>query len=258
MFIFLQKLIVPQLLSSVIVLVQNMGKEQCDAYPLDKWAMGFSMYLAILLFSALIVPAPNSQEESYRLKRLRSILDSVGMVLLVVGAAWVTSADGCDVTAPHIYSLCVGLVVFNFLVAFMPLTFLIILFPFVCLCMPCILRLFPRIRGMNQRKGATPEQLAQLPVHKYKKRGGVDEESSLQGNGDNQVDECSICLTNFEEGDEIRILSCNMKHFFHKDCADSWFRVNPSCPVCRTALEFPNQNQQQDNRVNEQTGLNQV
>lgn len=45
-------------------------------------------------------------------------------------------------------------------------------------------------------------------------------------------EKCMICLTSYEEGDEIRVMRC--LHGFHKGCLDEWVTgyVN-SCPLCR-------------------------
>ncbi|KAG6397460.1 hypothetical protein SASPL_143627 [Salvia splendens] len=44
--------------------------------------------------------------------------------------------------------------------------------------------------------------------------------------------ECSVCLSPFEEGDEVRKLKC--KHTFHKGCVDTWLQQDAAtCPLCR-------------------------
>lgn len=44
--------------------------------------------------------------------------------------------------------------------------------------------------------------------------------------------ECPICLAEFVEGDEIRVLpTCG--HGFHVDCVDMWLGSHSSCPSCR-------------------------
>lgn len=46
--------------------------------------------------------------------------------------------------------------------------------------------------------------------------------------------QCPICLLEFEDGDEIRVLPCEGAHRFHKDCVDPWLlAVSTSCPLCR-------------------------
>lgn len=50
-----------------------------------------------------------------------------------------------------------------------------------------------------------------------------------------QSEECSVCLSTFENGEELRKLKqCN--HSFHKHCLDTWFRHDhTSCPLCRAS-----------------------
>jgi hypothetical protein len=46
------------------------------------------------------------------------------------------------------------------------------------------------------------------------------------------VERCSICLTDWEDKDVIRVLRC--QHGFHRDCVDHWLREGADrCPVCR-------------------------
>ncbi|CAN7012078.1 probable E3 ubiquitin-protein ligase XERICO [Brassica rapa] len=47
--------------------------------------------------------------------------------------------------------------------------------------------------------------------------------------------ECSVCLTKFEEGSEVNKLKCG--HLFHKTCVEKWIDYwNITCPLCRTPL----------------------
>lgn len=47
--------------------------------------------------------------------------------------------------------------------------------------------------------------------------------------------ECSVCLSDFEDGEKIRQLKC--KHRFHKDCVDKWLQQYwATCPLCRTRV----------------------
>ncbi|KAJ0589740.1 putative transcription factor C2H2 family [Helianthus annuus] len=50
--------------------------------------------------------------------------------------------------------------------------------------------------------------------------------------GPNYVQQCYICLVDYEEGDKIRVLPC--QHEYHAPCVDKWLKeVNGVCPVCR-------------------------
>jgi len=45
---------------------------------------------------------------------------------------------------------------------------------------------------------------------------------------------CPICIVDFQEGDDIRVLPCEGKHCFHQQCVDPWLlQLSSSCPICR-------------------------
>ena len=46
---------------------------------------------------------------------------------------------------------------------------------------------------------------------------------------------CAICVEEFQENDQIRVLPCN--HFFHPDCIDPWLISHSSlCPLCKQSV----------------------
>ncbi|XP_042451408.1 E3 ubiquitin-protein ligase RNF13-like [Zingiber officinale] len=52
---------------------------------------------------------------------------------------------------------------------------------------------------------------------------------------------CVFCLSDIEEGEEVRELRC--RHLFHRRCLDPWLACRrATCPLCRD----PQQQQQQD------------
>ncbi|GAA5912730.1 hypothetical protein JCM6882_005774 [Rhodosporidiobolus microsporus] len=57
------------------------------------------------------------------------------------------------------------------------------------------------------------------------------------GGGEEEGESCPICFTEFEEGDELRVLPCDQRHIFHTGCIDPWLlEVSSSCPLCRLDL----------------------
>lgn len=72
--------------------------------------------------------------------------------------------------------------------------------------------------GIN--KDVIYDEISKLPLQKYTR--------------DMEFTECSICLENYNIGEEVRILSC--KHCFHKNCIDSWLGTMLRCPICRKAV----------------------
>ncbi|CAL4967462.1 unnamed protein product [Urochloa decumbens] len=63
-----------------------------------------------------------------------------------------------------------------------------------------------------------------LPCKSYKKL------ETPQSTDD--MEQCHICLTEYEEGEQIRTLPC--KHEFHLQCVDKWLKeIHRVCPLCR-------------------------
>ncbi|XP_057969049.1 RING-H2 finger protein ATL39-like [Malania oleifera] len=54
-----------------------------------------------------------------------------------------------------------------------------------------------------------------------------------EGGGD-----CAVCLSPFEDGEEVRRLP-RCQHSFHAPCIDMWLYSHPDCPLCRSAVEPP-------------------
>lgn len=53
---------------------------------------------------------------------------------------------------------------------------------------------------------------------------------------------CSICLEDYREGENLRVLPC--RHEFHSSCVDSWLiRWGTFCPVCRHEIRRSTSNE---------------
>jgi len=73
-------------------------------------------------------------------------------------------------------------------------------------------------------RGATPHEIARHPVEACTLR------SAHHG------DTCSICLSTFQAGDDLRGLGCpsaSTRHFFHRACIDEWLGIRGCCPLCK-------------------------
>ncbi|KAK2975961.1 hypothetical protein RJ640_012992 [Escallonia rubra] len=89
--------------------------------------------------------------------------------------------------------------------------------------------MIPTIEATSSRSLDNPNQ-GLVSSFKYKKEGVAD-----QIGYDN---ECSVCISVFEEGEEVRKLP-RCKHSFHAQCIDMWLYSHLDCPLCRAPVEPP-------------------
>ena len=69
--------------------------------------------------------------------------------------------------------------------------------------------------------------------HTYKKpvrSAGAEAEA-----GEDNTEKCTICLCEYEEGEDVRRLPC--MHLFHVSCVDQWLTTAKFCPLCRVDIE---------------------
>ncbi|PWA54353.1 Zinc finger, RING/FYVE/PHD-type [Artemisia annua] len=72
--------------------------------------------------------------------------------------------------------------------------------------------------------GLQPAVINSIKVVKFEKVDGMIEKST-----------CSVCLSEFEHGESLRLLpQCN--HLFHIRCIDTWLLSHKNCPLCRAAV----------------------
>ncbi|XP_062181417.1 RING-H2 finger protein ATL64-like [Phragmites australis] len=59
--------------------------------------------------------------------------------------------------------------------------------------------------------------------------------SSSSDHGAAAAAECAICIAEFADGEEGRLLP-RCGHRFHARCVDLWFRLHTTCPLCRATV----------------------
>ncbi|NXK46790.1 RNF43 ligase, partial [Chauna torquata] len=84
-------------------------------------------------------------------------------------------------------------------------------------------------RTQDSLQQQTMQAIGQLATRKYQARcrqaSRWDSASSCSS-----APVCAICLEEFSEGQELRIISCS--HEFHRQCVDPWLQQHHTCPLC--------------------------
>ncbi|OZJ06909.1 hypothetical protein BZG36_00086 [Bifiguratus adelaidae] len=87
------------------------------------------------------------------------------------------------------------------------------------------LLLLSMLMGNARQSTATQAQVEkQIPQTQW----SINLKEEVLGN----TERCQVCLTEYEDGEDVRLLNC--KHVFHKECIDKWLTEGSNrCPICR-------------------------
>ncbi|EPT30338.1 zinc finger, C3HC4 type (RING finger) domain-containing protein [Toxoplasma gondii ME49] len=47
---------------------------------------------------------------------------------------------------------------------------------------------------------------------------------------------CPICMVDLDDEDEVLIMPCDSRHFFHRACVEHWLETSQACPICRANI----------------------
>jgi hypothetical protein len=233
---------IPRVLTVVVVVIVSWG-QKCDR-PLHIWlivlasqdTMRFPLRLNILREVRRLEREHNVRSREFQ-EGLSSLIASKTFTIgrwcshLVLGwygcgIVWLFSSSDCQAKAPSVYRLTLALIIILF--TFLGFNVICGLLYFILVV---IYRLWgvslgerPNAVGVDVSDGATEKSITKLPIVKFKE-------------GKSANDLCSICLCDYEEGEELRQLPCN--HDFHFHCVGDWLKLSLRCPLCNQRL-LPN------------------
>uniref|UniRef100_A0A3Q7EI89 RING-type E3 ubiquitin transferase n=1 Tax=Solanum lycopersicum TaxID=4081 RepID=A0A3Q7EI89_SOLLC len=75
--------------------------------------------------------------------------------------------------------------------------------------------------------GLDESTIKAITVCKFKRGEGLVEDT-----------ECAVCLSEFQEDENLRLLP-KCSHAFHLPCIDTWLKSHPNCPLCRANVVSP-------------------
>lgn len=86
--------------------------------------------------------------------------------------------------------------------------------------------------GSTHYRPSTDALAAVVPPDARSVASGIGDEPNLAL--EETEEHCPICLLDFEDGDDLRVLPCEGSHQFHAPCIDQWLlEISSSCPLCR-------------------------
>jgi len=206
-----------EILVTVIILGIN-WKKPCDR-SLQWWLALFTMRQCLLVpLHIRSYVRRRAGMSVLRETKAKAWINFVTFVWFIVRQSWLYGSNTCKQTAPSLYIYCLVLII----LVYCSLAFPILLLLALCLCFPCVL-LF--IRMFSEPAGASAATIRNLPSRRYTAAVGapVGEQPS-----------CAICMENYAEGDQLRVLPC--RHEFHTACADKWLEIRDTCPLCRKRI----------------------
>ena len=89
---------------------------------------------------------------------------------------------------------------------------------------------------MNEKpvKQSVLDTLPDTKIHiNHHNQNNEEEKKGVSGN--EEYNKCSVCMTEYNEGETVKTLPCF--HKYHKECIEGWFKVQNFCPICKFELK---------------------
>ncbi|XP_065055112.1 E3 ubiquitin-protein ligase znrf3-like [Rhopilema esculentum] len=129
---------------------------------------------------------------------------------------------------------------------------------FILVSLICLILLI-KIKWRQKRKQTSLTRMALQAISRMETRKYTSELGSQQSLENAficnrwpyyDIRSCAICLEEFSEGQDIRIVPC--RHEFHKSCVDPWLLSNCTCPLCMLNIVEPFDRKRRSNSLRNQ------
>lgn len=98
---------------------------------------------------------------------------------------------------------------------------------------PSIMMIFVYISWQVRQKHRKRQEVAPVDVVSRL----VKKQFRIEKRRENEAEECAICLEDYHEGEDLRVLPC--RHDFHCYCVDAWLTTQKKfCPICKRDITF--------------------
>jgi len=210
------------IIASVVIYVKgwfvltNFADKPCDQ-PLKFWLL-VVLWVPIIQFLLTCWSSPEQ-----RPKRIQAIVTPLA---IIAGLWMVCHCKTCQKSAPELYAYAKLYLIFQSCVWL------------VSLVMSCgiVSLIFWAHRNGYLDTGPGPLMAARPGLINDIETVTFHASDFAQNVEDEQPPECSICVEDFTEGEDIKRTPCG--HYFCKECLSKWLSdYAKSCPLCRTDLE---------------------
>ena len=162
---------------------------------------------------------------------IKQLLGLADFVFFVIGhiAFFSSTSATCAATSPVLHSFALASLISGYV------GFVVPLLTFLYLTLTYRQYIFrPRAPHAQRQRPAHAHEIAACERRPWTAAAAAVDAEADEG-GDGAV-LCSICYVDFEEGDMLLQLPCDVKHAYHEPCISQWLSIRDTCPLCKTRL----------------------
>ena len=199
------------------------------------WA--YFLFLTVRTAASMIcvIPARKPTTANNYLQLGFACLDGLIVPVCTVWATWVLTTDEvaeCRTASNEINDWWIGALILT--VVFWIATIILMCVHDCIVLLFCFGALLIAGVGINASMEATARRVgAGAVIDKLKKDTTSWKEV---GDKDKTFEECVICMSKFEDTDQVSSLQCDSRHVFHTECLSQWMQTKTQCPLCKVEI----------------------